>query len=353
MEKIATITFHWATNYGAVLQAYALQQHLLESNYQAEIINYIPSRVKFLQTIMSVMKKDFASLKKEKRIKEFRKNELIVTSKKYGTNKALHKCANKYDAVICGSDQVWNEAFTLTAEGKPTLSYYLDFAGEKTRKIAYAVSFGTPKLRNQVKELITPQVSTFKSISVRENTGKTILEDIGVESTIVVDPTLLLTRKNYEALLEKRKAPATSKVFSYIIQKNQTNAEKTSKYISTKFNEVPNENVYGVDCGIYDWLYNIKNSEFVVTNSFHGMVFSIIFNKPFVAVAVENSGMNDRIYTLLSALGLNNRIVEIYDESLIDNIINTDIDWGETEQKLDLLRKSSAKFLMEALKDED
>lgn len=353
MKKIATITFHWATNYGAVLQAYALQQYLIQCNYQTEIINYLPSRVRISQKLMSVLNRDFSFFKKEKRINEFRKNEMLLTSKKFGTNKALHKCADKYSAVICGSDQIWNETFTLFAEGKPTLSYYLNFVGENTKKIAYAVSFGTSKLREQVKEIVGPQASTFDSVSVRENSGKEILSELGVSSTVVVDPTLLLRKESYEALLEKRKAPETSKVFSYIIQKNQTNAEKISDYISAKFGKKQNKNVYGIDCGIYDWLYNIKNSEFVVTNSFHGVVFSIIFHTPFIAVAVENSRMNDRIYTLLSALGLESRIVDKFDEALVDGIINTEIDWENTENKLDALRKSSAEFLMEALKDED
>lgn len=352
MKKIATITFHWATNYGAVLQAYALQQYLIQHNYTTEIIDYVPVRVKTIQMLTSVLSRDFNFFKKENKIRKFRKKEIVLTSKRFGTNKALRKCADKYDAVICGSDQIWNESFTLSAEGRPTLSYYLDFVGKTTKKISYAVSFGTTELRENVKKLVAPHIADFKNLSVRENSGKDILRDLGVNSTVVVDPTMLLSREAYDALAEKCECKK-SKVFSYIIQKNQTNAEKTCAYIASLLGQKQKENVYDVNCGIYEWLNSIKNSEIVVTNSFHGVAFSIIFQTPFIAVAVEKSGMNDRIYTLLSSLGLDNRIVDKYDESAIDRILSERIDWNNTQIKLDALRKSSAEFLMEALEDED
>lgn len=343
MKKIATITFHWAVNYGAVLQAFALQKYLLNNGYETEIINYTPTRMKLVMAIISLKKHDISFFIKERRIKSFRKKEMKL-SKKYSSNRKLKKCSNIYDAIIAGSDQIWNQSFTLGAEGKPTLSYFLNFANESTRRIAYAVSFGSPEVNNEYKSVVASEIEKFYSISVREISGKKIVNNFGKPSEVVCDPTLLLDAEVYSALAEKTKEIKKLRVFPYIINSSKELPQKISTYISGdqkmnfKFNE-----------GVYEWLETIKNAETVVTNSFHGVVFSIIFHKPFIATLIEGSGMNDRITTLLNFFSLEDRIIINYNEDLIDNLLKKEIDWNLVDKKLNELKNVGINFLNKSL----
>jgi len=351
MIKIGTITFHWATNYGAVMQAYALQKHLNDIGYETEIINYVPSRIKIIQFLLNIKNMDFSQLKKEYRLKKFRKIELKISKHKYKNNKSLFDCSNKYNAIICGSDQIWNESFTSTVEGKPTLSYFLNFAGSKTKKISYAASFGTDALSNKTKNIVLPELEKFESISVRENSGKIIIKDLGMDATLVLDPTMLLEKEGYNELLSDKKFQNSPKVFSYIIHNNQTKAIEISNYIKSNYGKDVNEKYCDINCGLYEWLNNIKNAKVVVTNSFHGMVFSIIFNTPFIIIPIENSGMNDRITTLLGLLNLENRKISEFNPKVIEDILLQEIDWITVEENLKRLRAESCNYLLNALKE--
>lgn len=350
MKKTATITFHWATNYGAVLQAYALQQILIKSGFDTEIIDYVPLRIKAIQFTASAKNRNFGELKKSRNIGKFRKRELKLSKKRYFNNKSLFKCADAYSAVICGSDQIWNPSFTLGAEGKPTLSYFLNFLNSNTKRIGYAVSFGTEKLPDEMKTKVYPEIEKFSAIGVREQSGKEILSDIYKNAEVVLDPTLLLEKDSYEELLHG-KAFNKQKVFCYILHNNQRIAENVCEYVKKHYNESYSPKTAKPDFGIYEWLYNIKNSEIVVTNSFHGVVFSVIFHKRFIAVPVENSGMNDRIFTLLNNLNLSNRILADNEGEKIKEIINDKIDYAKVDKLLDEYRSKSKEFLLDALRN--
>ncbi len=342
MKKIATITFHWATNYGAVLQAYALQKHLEKSGYDAEIIDYVPTRIDAIQKLLALKSLNTDFFSKERKISVFRKAELKLSKKRYRTNRSLFTCADSYDAVICGSDQVWNKAFTMGAEKKPTLSYFLNFAGKNTKKISYAASFGLEQLPESMAKIIKPELDSFHAVSVREESGKKILNGIDIDSTVVADPTLLLDAEDYCRLIDGKTTKTAPAVFSYILHSGQKTAESISGYVRKALGESENNvSTYG----IYDWLEFERNSKFIVTNSFHGTVFALIFHTPFVTVPVENSKMNGRIETLLKSVGLENRIVDTFDQSLLDRLLTTEIDWQEVDRRVDLLREGSFNFL--------
>ncbi len=351
MKKIATITFHWCNNYGAVLQAYALQQFLLSNGFDTEIINYLPWKVRLLKNLETIQKKQFELKQRERSIKRFIKNELILSTKRYYTHKSLFACSNKYDTVICGSDQVWNQSFLLHSEFVTNLSYYLDFVNDETKKIAYAVSFGAEDFPGEVKEKIKPYANRMNFLGVREKSGQILLESIGVDSMLVLDPTLLINADTYKKLITKAKKSDEQKVFTYILHDNQTNAEKTCEYVCSRYNEKPFSKIQ-LNLGIYEWLEKINHSEFIVTNSYHGVIFSIIFQKPFIAVRVENSGMNGRIDTLLSNLGIENRIIEKFNPETVGKIMNQNIDWNKVDIRLENIKKNSVKFLYDALKAE-
>ncbi len=344
MKKIGTITFHWAANYGAVLQAYALQQYLKKNGFDTEIIDYVPTRINTIQKLLAVKNRNREFFLKERRIKAFRKAELTLSKKRYGSNRSLFSCRDTYDAVICGSDQVWNKAFTMGAEKKPTLSYFLNFAGNGTKKISYAASFGLEVLPDDMAKIIKPELDSFHAVSVREESGKKILDGIGVNSTVVADPTLLLDADDYCRLFEGKAKETPPAVFSYILHSGQKTALAVSRHVC---------NCLGVNeqssttCGIYDWLSFEKNAKFIVTNSFHGTVFALIFHTPFITVPVENSKMNGRIETLLRSVGLENRVVSRFDGGFVDRLMSSEIDWQEVDRRLGELRNISFDFLKE------
>lgn len=346
MSKIATITFHWAVNYGAVLQAYALQKYLQLHGADTQIIDYVPRRVELSKFFLAIKKRDRRFFQKRKLLRSFCKQELKLSKKTYRNNRSLFGCADTYDAIICGSDQIWNESFTNGAEGKTTLSYFLNFAGKRTKKVAYAVSFGTQKLSQITKDQIAPQLKEFYRIAVREQSGKEIVNDLGMDAAVTLDPTLLLPREAYDQLLTSRSFPPVQKVFAYILHEDQTMAQKVCHLVQRHFgqNEQDGSELH-ID--MRQWLYSLSHAEFVVTNSFHGTVFSLLFHRPFVVLPVEKSGMNDRIQTLMSALGLSDRIVTSEEEA--QKALCRPIDWDAVDARLRSLREASEEFLNEVI----
>lgn len=339
--KIGIITFHWGANYGAVIQAYALQKYISSLGHDVEIIDYRPLKTQFVQLVQNCLSRDFNKIKKGKMIKTFIKENLILSKKTYRTSRDLLKCKDEYNVVFCGSDQVWNESFLFYSESKPNPSYYLSFAGEKTKRCSYAISFGTEKLQEKTKQVVLNEIKKFSAISVREKTGKDILDDLGFTSQLVSDPTLLLGSDDYAKLIDDKNYK-TNKAFFYILHNNQGKAQKICNYIDNTIDLCP--------CiSEYEWLHKIKNSEIVVTNSFHGIVFSIIFNTPFVAITVDGSGMNDRIYTLLEKAGLSDRIISEYNTEKIDEIISTPINWQNVSNNLRDFIGDSKKYIQKCL----
>lgn len=345
--RIGTITFHWATNYGAVLQAYALQKFIKKKGYEIEIINYIPFRVKILQIITAIMKIDLDWFLKEVKINKFRKSHLKTSKRTYFSSRSLHKHCNNYDIYICGSDQVWNESFIWHAESKPVLSYYLDFVNNEKVRVSYATSFGTDTLSNEVASLVKPELAKFSSIGVREKTGKSIVENLGFNAFLVIDPTLLLNIEDYNNLANEKKINIDNQLFTYILHKNQKTAQKIEDYLySFHFRKQKNSKKF---TGVLEWIAGAKRSQFILTNSFHGTILAIIFQKPFIVVPVEDSKMNDRIQTLLSMVGLEDRIIDAFDENKINNLLKESIDWVYVGNRLHSMREKSIEFLENAL----
>lgn len=349
--SIGTITFHWGTNYGAVLQAYALQQQIKKLGYNTEIIDYIPLKVKLYKIIINLINFDLKSIVKEIKFNRFRRQHLKLSKRTYYRNQDLIKYCNGYDAYICGSDQIWNQSFVLRAEGKPTLSYYLNFVGDGKIRLSYATSLGTDKLEERVIDLIHPELKKFYNISVREITGQKIIHDMGFQATLVADPTLLIDRKIYRNISNKINTKKEYyHLFSYILHQNQVTAEKIRDYVfDNYFNKKLEKKYNRQPISVPEWLYSIENSRFVITNSYHGTLFSIIFQKPFIVVPVDGLDVNNRIMTLLSLLGMKNRIVDRFDKSIIDELFEDKIDWIKINHKVEQLKRKSLEFLREVL----
>lgn len=345
--KVGTITFHWATNYGAVLQAFALQKYLMNQGYDTEIIDYVPLKVSILEKLSLIKNRKFKEIKKERKIEIFRQAELKLSKNRFHNNKALKKITGKYDCVIAGSDQIWNRGFTMNAEGGKNLSYYLDFVGTKCNRVSYAVSFGFNVADDEYIRTVKKEISNFNAISVRENTGLSVLSQLDVEGTVVCDPTLLNEREVYDTLANKSNLRG-EKIFSYILHKNQRIAQSVVETTKRILGDSKENNVNEV-LSVYDWLKIIRESEIIVTNSFHAVMFALIFNTSFIAISVEDSNMNDRIPTILSKVNLSERFIDSYNEEQIKYLLERRIDWERVNRDINCLKKEGQNFLKEAL----
>ncbi len=344
---IATMTFHWSANYGAVLQAYALQKYLQLEGYNTEIIDYRPVIVLVKQAVLSGRNGIGDHLKKQKKLDEFREKYLKLSNRTYRFGSQLNKCKDNYDVVIVGSDQIWNESFTLRGEFKNTLSYFLDFLPDNVMKISYAASFGFSGLpTSSYIDAVKDSISRFRAISVREEEGAQIVKQFGLNADVVCDPTLLLEKKDYIDTFNLQKD--RTGVFAYILQKRQDDAWQTvstaADYLDCSFNKQ-------FSGSMTEWLNSIMTAELVVTNSFHGTLMSIILNKPFIAITINGSGMNSRLYTLLSETDLLSRLIEKYDSTRVYSIINSDIDWCEVNAKLTSLRQKGRNWLKNHIRE--
>jgi len=339
--KIGILTFHWAANYGAVLQAYALQKTLENLGNDVQIIDYYPERYKknilyaFKTRHLNVIPQRFLEVKKEKKIEIFRK-KCFNRSKYYKSDDDLKNANLDYDLVICGSDQIWNESFLRCGEGKKTYTYFLDFVKEGTKKASYAASFGTESYDEKLREDLGKMLKSFDFISVREKTGLDILKSVGIEDGCVVpDPTLLLDEAEYKNHVNSVDE-ACKNAFVYMLHGKDKDAKVLIEHASGNGFEINRCKDVAVD----EWLSGIYNSNIVITNSFHGIVFSIIFKRPFAAILINGSGMNDRISTLLQKLDLSDRI---FDGDL--SVIDKSIDWENVCEKLDAFKKEGLDYI--------
>jgi len=355
--KIGIMTFHWAANYGAVLQAYALQKYLESKGYEACIINYIPytyakSFFKCLSTPNPFkIYINILEYYRDKKIEDFR-NKNFRRTQKYNSIEELQSDYPKCDVYICGSDQVWNPNFTLKGENKPTFSYFLNFGNEQVVRLSYAASFGCEEYPSELLDDVKSMLLKFKDLSVREKTGQKILQIMGIhDANILCDPSMLLNQNEYLKFTSNH-ILNDHKVFIYSLHKKQKKIIHISNQLSKQykiqhvgFKKFP---ILSVE----SWLSSFNNSKFVVTNSFHGVIFAIIFQKNFIAVPVEGawSGMNDRMYTLLENLDLCDRLIVNENISDVQKKLYKSIDWVLVENKISNLRNKTELFFNNNLK---
>lgn len=348
--KVGIITFHWGTNYGGVLQAYALQQVVKKMGHQVQIINYAPFshrdsvlycfKTRHPRKALSQLVENL----KEKKFILFREKYLSLT-KRYYSLSDLESDLPLMDVYISGSDQVWNPYIALTTG----LPYFLTFTSDSSRRIAYSVSLGCDDYPRDIMKIIAPYIDRFHLVSVREYTALSILANAGLKNVVIMpDPTLLLNREEVNQLILKSNI-GTGFYFFYILQENQVLIQQLHRFVNRKLKtRIINTKHYRNSMfGIEKWLLCIKNARFIVTNSFHGVIFSILFEKQFVVVPVEGNmkGMNDRIYTLMKMFNLSNRILQKYDEYEFERLLNSPINWDEINEIHKNLQTAAISFL--------
>lgn len=357
--KIGTLTFHWANNYGAVLQAYALQKYLVSLGHDAVIIDYFPytySR-RTLRSFFAQVRRDgcgvFFDYIKSRKIDAFRLKYLRL-SPRYNSSQELRANPPELDTYICGSDQIWNTSFTRGGEGHITLSYFLDFGSPDVKKIAYAPSFGCATYPSDLVDIVKPRLDDFDAISAREESGLLILKNMGIENAcLVTDPTLLLAKSEYENLLQVRATEQRGRVFVYTLHRGQKIIQEVVRelFATRKWSVRKCGQAGWSALGIEEWIREISEAEAVVTNSFHGVVFAILFEKSFVVVPVEGAlgEMNDRIFTLLGQLNLQDRILDRPDRETVERLLTTAPSWVDVRKKKDALKEAADVYLRQSL----
>jgi hypothetical protein len=378
--KIAVLTLSLYANYGGNLQAYALLTALKELGHDAWFLNRerhkIPARKAPFVILQRLVQKFILGRKVKLRTGIFDQNERAIIAKysrqfisKYiqpqtheflSTKQLERKLGElRFDAIIVGSDQVWRQRFV-----KSNLTdYYCGFLPEsdhKTKRISYAASFGTSDWEYSAEETqqCAKLLRRFNAVSVREDTGVTqCRERFGVAAEHVIDPTMLLKPERYTALI-----PDPDKKFSGILvyvldsdAEKQQIIDAASEHLRQPIFQV-NGNAADKKAAAHkripppveDWLRGFRDAQFVITDSFHGTVFAILFNKPFIALGNPTRGMA-RFSSLLGMFGLSDRLVTSTAE-ICGDLFNSP-DWSTVNSRLELQRAKAKAFIEHALRN--
>lgn len=367
MQKVGILTYHTGYNYGASLQAFALQTFIKNMGHSCKIINFetrsfhasremfsaSPRRPKEWVKIAARLPYYHALKRRQALFDQFTENCLDMTPP-YRTEREVMECAADFDCIVCGSDQVWNLSKKDAPAANPV--YFLNFP-KRQRRVAYAASFGSwvreaPRRESE----FLPWLREFDAISVREESGAAYLREKGLPCTVAIDPTLLLDADDYETVCAPRQiAGEYVFLFSWSCggEVMQT-AKRTAAALGlplyhvtppprAMFQRVPRK----LDTGPKEFLSLIKNAAFVVTNSFHGTAFSITYEKEFFCVGSKNEP-DTRIDSLLRRLGLTSRMIRPRDLAGQARFAEP-MDYRAVRERKAALRKESTEFLRAAL----
>ena len=349
--KIGILTINDNNNYGNRLQNYAVQEIIKKEGYVCYTLKNIPQLngkdkmlLKFIKYIIT------NSIKKEKNIKRLNAflkfNENINFTNNYiNPYVKIHK---KYDYFITGSDQVWNPSF-----GRLRDVDLLNFAKPEQR-IAFSASFGINELPEKYKNKAKKELERFKAISVREDKGKEIVEELTgrKDVQVLVDPTMLLTAEEWDKVSRKPEQLKEGKyILNYFLgelsEERKKEIDRIAKENGCEVINILDTNSPFYQTGPSEFLYLEKNAFLICTDSFHSCVFAILYNRPFVVFNREgaNINMNSRLDTLLKKFKLENRW---YNGKITKEQLQAD--YQKTYKILELERKKSKEFLENAIK---
>lgn len=362
---IKTITCHDVYNYGASLQAYALQKYLEFRGHQVEIIDYKPeylqpksfwfvpqnshyyklaknNKLIHIALCLYFAYKRFPTRGRKKQFDRFTKKYLKLT-RRYNSYSELQANPPSADYYIAGSDQIWN---SVMENGKDP-AFYLNFGSQYIKKISYAASFAISQIPKDEIGKIKIMLKTLDSISVRETTGLKILDDLEFKGTVVLDPVCLLTKTQWEEVAGYKNIIKGNYLIIYDLTQNDNRIEETAKYLAKKYDlkiitiatytplKYATKNI--LNAGPIEFLNLIKNATFVLSNSFHATAFSVILNRPF-AVYYKESNIS-RMADFLASLNLESQL------NPTKEALTIQFEWKTINQKFDLLRNKSISFL--------
>ncbi|MDK2813906.1 MAG: hypothetical protein PWQ08_1161 [Clostridiales bacterium] len=371
MKRIAILSLGRTENYGAILQTYALQTYLKSQNFEVASIDYCneantDTRRLYFRIRSAVwgklVKPLFADRVRIKRTNTFKNSYITYMFQTYNTQAQLSQKPPVCDYIIVGSDQVWNPNIVGFDS-----SWFLDFEKESVKKIAYAASFGLSELSDEYKAFCAPFIKSIKKISTREETGANIIQKLGISKPqVVVDPVFLLTKEEWS------KIALTSFREKYVLcyyMPGFPEVERTIQRISKKYAQEHQLSIVNIGKKeyekIYFWENNLygtgpaefvglfQNADFVVTNSFHGTAFSVIFEKNFVSVVDENAkrgALSSRITDMLARFRMNSCVCNISGDK---QACFPKIDYADKQKFIFEAINKSKKFLTDALEKEN
>ena len=352
MKKVGVITFSKSINPGAFLQAYALQQVLKKNKYDASLIDYQNSIDKKRYSVISTktIKALFGSmfylpleLSRKHNFSRAQKNLTYTTLE------------DNYDVAIAGSDQIWNPTLF---DGQLDEKYFLDGI-KATKKISYAASVANESIINRYENDFRKNLKKLNHISVREEAAKKKLEKlVNTPIQVTIDPVLLLNEDEWAASIKHKKIIEEPYVFTYFVggisKKEIAPLSNVCEKLGMKcvsYSKRPLEKhifAHAYNDGPFDFLAKLRDSQLVLTSSFHGVAFSIIFRKKFYYF-LPRQGRRSRIDNILNLLGLTNRIIET--ENDISRINLEDIKYEKVQERLEKERNRSLKWLINAIED--
>jgi hypothetical protein len=373
MSSVGVITFHFSSNYGAILQAYALQEVLKDMGYVAELIDYRDdgfqmvsfSRLRKVRHFVwhKVVKRALVGTERQRKTELFREKYLRLSAREYHSSETLCFDPPQYDVYITGSDQVWNPRIHNNDS-----SYFLTFVPEGKKRISYAASFGVTRIPEKLISKCAKWLKEIDHISTREFEGKQLIEQLtGRNAVITLDPTLLLDDEQWRQIAIPYKHPR-----EYILCYHMPGDKEVTKCIdriARRISALTGWDVINIgqkaymrldprrysvfDAGPAEFVGLIENASFVVTNSFHGTAFSINYKKPFLApinpALSPERALSSRITSLLQIVELEARLVPVGKPiagSLYDIL---HLDYEPVERLLQRERRKSLEFLEEAL----
>ena len=371
--RILILTLPLYVNYGGILQCYALQTVLERMGHDVKVLDkplykrsyYIYWGVAILKRLIKkfIFRKQVVSIlyapyQIERNIVQKNTNRFIKKYiRKYTKQTWNSSLARHFDAFVVGSDQVWIPAYVTDVE-----KFFLSFVEDvDVIRMAYAASFGLDNLSEYNESEIQKCASLLKkfdAVSVREDTAVNLCKEyLGVDAVQMLDPTLLLTADDYVRLFKnERTVPPDGNLLVYILDKNK-NKESICDRLASERNLIPfwldspdedNKDLpfeRRTKMSVEQWLRSLYDAEFVLTDSFHGCVFSIIFHKPFVVIGNTERGLT-RVISLLNLLDLKERLVHSNDDFVLrKNTLLSNIDYSVVDAKLLVYRESALNFL--------
>lgn len=385
MKKVGVVSCYFKNNYGSMLQAYATKKILDNNNIDNETINidnnkdfkagkrkYYLTQIFNFNFIMSKLgmvklkldKKIIKNLGKnikirENKYKEFRKE--FNLSKSCTNYKELSDMAKKeYTDIVLGSDQLWLPVNVVA-------DYYtLNWVPDEINKISYSTSFGISHIPTKYAESYKKFLSRINHLSVREESGVKIVEGLGLKAKLVCDPTMLLTKEEWEEISTKGRIVDEKYILCYFLGSNIEHrkfAERLKKETGYKIVSLNHADEYvkysdsfadiiPYDIGPREWINLVKNAEYICTDSFHGTVFSSIFNKMFFVFRRYESktkmSTNSRLDSLLGILNVSsNRILDGTED--VKEVISYKIDFNEVNKNINNIREESKNWLLSSL----
>lgn len=369
VKKVGVMTWYHYDNYGSMLQAFALCKKIEQLGYDSMLVAYVPMAARPLKRKWTVERilcgilnrtvyrgnRFYISEMQKQRFLSFRSD--LKTTSSCDTLEELQELNRALDVFVCGSDQIWSPLYFDE-------NYFLSFVHDTQKMIAYAPSIGTMSIpEGEIREQMQKAIQRFRYLSVREEQGAYLIQELtGQKAEVVLDPTLLYSKEEWNEMFGsngKSELPD-----QYILCYFLGNMQKYMRHIRfiveqmklpvyiipTRTGQLRKQSFHLYDAGPIEFVSAIKGASFVCTDSFHGLAFSLIFEKQFCCYKrfAENAknNQNSRIYNILTKLNLMERL---YQPGEADIIWKDRIDYDSVTKRLEAMRKTSICYLNDAL----